>query len=131
MRDEAEGMEGRGLSGPPPPVAFSPTPSFSLALPTPRTLRRKEGELPGVLRGELLAVLETEQQERTEKANKIRDPQRKMVSFFIARFRKQAMVSGCRRFLRDKTKEMSLTEKGRKKNCFDMHSKKNGLCWVS
>lgn len=92
MRDEAEGMEGKGLSEPPPPtpVAFSPAPSFSLALPTPRTLRRKEGELPGVLRGELLAVLDTEKtnkQGRTEKANKIRDAQRNLVSFFIARFR--------------------------------------------
>lgn len=76
-------MEGRGLSEPPPtppappppPLAFSPAPSFSLALPTPRTLRRKEGELPGVLRGELLAVLETgktNKQTRTEKANEIR-----------------------------------------------------------
>lgn len=54
-------MEGRGLSEPPPPPAlpFSPPPSLSLALPPPRTLRRREGELPGVLRGELLAVLET------------------------------------------------------------------------
>lgn len=56
-------MEGKGLSElppPPPPLFFSPPPSFSLALPPPRTLRRREGELPGVLRGELLAVLETE-----------------------------------------------------------------------
>lgn len=63
MREEAEGMEGRGLSEPPPPpppLLFSPTPSVSLALPPPRTLRRREGELPGVLRGELLAVLQTE-----------------------------------------------------------------------
>lgn len=62
MREEAEGMEGRGLSEPPPPppLLFSPTPSVSLALPPPRTLRRREGELPGVLRGELLAVLKTE-----------------------------------------------------------------------
>lgn len=63
MREEAEGMEGRGLSEPPPPpppaLPFSPPPSLSLALPPPRTLRRREGELPGVLRGELLAVLET------------------------------------------------------------------------
>ena len=60
-------MEGRGLSDPPPPppVLFSPPPpSVSLALPPPRTLRRREGELPGVLRGELLAVLETEKTER-------------------------------------------------------------------
>lgn len=58
--EEAEGIEGRGLSvpPPPPPLLFSPPPSFSLALPPPRTLRRREGELPGVLRGELLAVLE-------------------------------------------------------------------------
>lgn len=57
-------MEGRGLSEPPPPPAllFSPPPSPSLALPPPRTLRRREGELPGVLRGELLAVLETERE---------------------------------------------------------------------
>lgn len=62
-------MEGRGLSEPPPPpaLAFSPAPSFSLALPTPRTLRRKEGELPGVLRGELLAVLETGKQTNKKK----------------------------------------------------------------
>lgn len=53
-------MEGKGLSEPPPPpLLFSPPPSLSLALPPPRTLRRREGELPGVLRGELLAVLET------------------------------------------------------------------------
>lgn len=59
--EEAEGIEGRGLSDPPPPpLLFSPPPSFSLALPPPRTLRRREGELPGVLRGELLAVLERE-----------------------------------------------------------------------
>lgn len=68
-------MEGRGLSEPPPPpppalLAFSPAPSFSLALPTPRTLRRREGELPGVLRGELLAVLETGKQAGGEKKKK-------------------------------------------------------------
>lgn len=71
-------MEGRGLSEPPPPpppppppaLAFSPAPSFSLALPTPRTLRRKEGELPGVLRGELLAVLETEKQTNKKKKDR-------------------------------------------------------------
>lgn len=61
-------MEGRGLSEPPPPppppLVFSPPPSFSLALPPPRTLRRREGELPGVLRGELLAVLETKKDKR-------------------------------------------------------------------
>lgn len=53
-------MEGRGLSEhpPPPPLLFSPPTSLSLALLPPRTLRRREGELPGVLRGELLAVLE-------------------------------------------------------------------------
>lgn len=58
-------MEGRGLSEPPPPppVLFSPPPSISLALPPPRTLRRREGELPGVLRGELLAVLETQKRQ--------------------------------------------------------------------
>lgn len=68
MREEAEGMEGRGLSEPPPPppLLFSPTPSVSLALPPPRTLRRREGELPGVLRGELLAVLETEKDTERE-----------------------------------------------------------------
>lgn len=67
MREEAEGMEGRGLSEPPPPpLLFSPPPSFSLALPPPRTLRRREGELPGVLRGELLAVLETKKK-RTQR----------------------------------------------------------------
>lgn len=59
-------MEGRGLSDPPlppppPPLVFSPPPpppppSPSLARPPPRTRRRREGELPGVLRGELLAV---------------------------------------------------------------------------
>lgn len=61
-------MEGRGLSEPPPPppLLFSPPPSFSLALPPPRTLRRREGELPGVLRGELLAVLGTKKD--TERA---------------------------------------------------------------
>lgn len=64
MREEAEGMEGRGLSEPPPPpLVFSPPPSISLALPPPRTLRRREGELPGVLRGELLAVLETKKRQ--------------------------------------------------------------------
>lgn len=66
-------MEGRGLSEPPPPppaLAFSPAPSFSLALPTPRTLRRKEGELPGVLRGELLAVLETGKQTTKKKGQR-------------------------------------------------------------
>lgn len=65
-------MEGRGLSEPPPPpppppppaLPFSPPPSLSLALPPPRTLRRREGELPGVLRGELLAVLETGKRKR-------------------------------------------------------------------
>lgn len=53
-------MEGSAPSEPappPPPLLFSPPASFSLALPPPRTLRRREGELPGVLRGELLAVL--------------------------------------------------------------------------
>lgn len=67
-----EGIEGRGLSEPPPPLLFSPPPSVSLVLPPPRTLRRREGELPGVLRGELLAVLgrartETEPQEKQQK----------------------------------------------------------------
>lgn len=62
-------MEGRGLSEPPPPPPppplFSPPPSLSLALLLPpRTLRRSEGELPGVLRGELLAVLETKKKKR-------------------------------------------------------------------
>lgn len=62
-------MEGKGLSEPPPPpppppLLFSPPPSLSLALPPPRTLRRREGELPGVLRGELLAVLETKKKDR-------------------------------------------------------------------
>lgn len=60
-------MEGRGLSEPPPPpppaLLFSPPPSLSLALPPPRTLRRREGELPGVLRGELLAVLDTQKKD--------------------------------------------------------------------
>lgn len=76
-------MEGRGLSEPPPPPAlpFSPPPSFSLALPPPRTLRRREGELPGVLRGELLAVLETGKKKKTQKANKIRRVQRKQFHF--------------------------------------------------
>lgn len=68
MREEAEGTEGRGLSEPPPPppLFFSPPPSPSLALPPPRTLRRREGELPGVLRGELLAVLRTEEETESE-----------------------------------------------------------------
>lgn len=77
-------MEGRGLSEPPPPPAlpFSPPPSLSLALPPPRTLRRREGELPGVLRGELLAVLETgKNKKKTQKANKIRGVQRKQFHF--------------------------------------------------
>lgn len=50
-------MGGRGLSVPPP--ARSPPVSPSLALP-PSMRRRREGELPGVLRGELLAVLQEE-----------------------------------------------------------------------
>lgn len=51
-------MEGRGLSEHPPPT------SLSLALLPPRTLRRREGELPGVLRGELLAVLEVKKKKK-------------------------------------------------------------------
>lgn len=58
-------MEGSGLSEPPPPPLFSPPPSLSLALPPPRTLRRREGELPGVLRGELLAVLDEKDKRKT------------------------------------------------------------------
>lgn len=52
---DEDGVGGRGLSEPPP--LLSPAVSPSLALP-PNTRRRKEGELPGVLRGELLAVLQ-------------------------------------------------------------------------
>lgn len=67
-------MEGRGLSEPPPPPAlpFSPPPSLSLALPPPRTLRRREGELPGVLRGELLAVLVTGENKKKKKSEEFR-----------------------------------------------------------
>lgn len=66
-------MDGRGLSEPPPPpLLFSPPPSPSLALPPPRTLRRREGELPGVLRGELLAVLETKQKINKKKRHRMR-----------------------------------------------------------
>lgn len=61
-------MEGTGLSEhpPPPPLLFSPPTSLSLALLAPRTLRRREGELPGVLRGELLAVLEVKKQNKNK-----------------------------------------------------------------
>lgn len=55
---DEEGVEGKGLSE--PPTLLSTPVSPSLTLP-PRTRRRKEGELPGVLRGELLAVLEVEE----------------------------------------------------------------------
>lgn len=55
---DEEGVGGRGLSE--PPTLLSTPVSPSPALP-PRTRRRKEGELPGVLRGELLAVLEAEE----------------------------------------------------------------------
>lgn len=51
------GVGGRGVSV--PPQALSPPISPSLALP-PSMRRRREGELPGVLRGELLAVLQEE-----------------------------------------------------------------------
>lgn len=86
-------MEGRGLSEPPPPpppaLPFSPPPSLSLALPPPRTLRRREGELPGVLRGELLAVLETGKNKTKKKDTESKEDQRsseETVSFFIATF---------------------------------------------
>lgn len=64
-------MEGSAPSEPAPPppplLLFSPPASFSLALPPPRTLRRREGELPGVLRGELLAVLEIKRDRKKTK----------------------------------------------------------------
>lgn len=53
--DDDDGVGGCGLSEPPPPP-LSVEPSPSLARP-PKTRLRREGELPGVLRGELLAVL--------------------------------------------------------------------------
>lgn len=80
-------MEGSAPSEPAPPppplLLFSPPASFSLALPPPRTLRRREGELPGVLRGELLAVLEIK---RDRKKTKRSDEGRReeTASHFIA-----------------------------------------------
>lgn len=54
--EEEEAVSSEELSAPPPLVrSFCPSPS--LARP-PSTRRRRDGELPGVLRGELLAVLQ-------------------------------------------------------------------------
>lgn len=80
-------MEGSAPSEPappPPPLLFSPPASFSLALPPPRTLRRREGELLGVLRGELLAVLEIKRDRKKTKRS-AEGRREETASHFIAR----------------------------------------------
>lgn len=103
-------MEGSAPSEPAPPppplLLFSPPASFSLALPPPRTLRRREGELPGVLRGELLAVLEIKREEK----NKTFSRGEKRGNRFTrpVNLSCRAMKKSCRRFsFDDKTPSQS------------------------
>lgn len=89
-------MEGSAPSEPAPPppplLLFSPPASFSLALPPPRTLRRREGELPGVLRGELLAVLEIKR-DRKKNNVQLRGEERKLLHISLLDLPSESFMS--------------------------------------